>query len=61
MQARSAQAPVARDAFTQAMSRAVTGVSVVCAEGPLGPVALTVSAVAPRSPPASSVCTSMRW
>lgn len=58
MQARSAQAPVARDAFTQAMSRAVTGVSVVCAEGPVGPVALTVSAVASVSadPPLLLAC-----
>lgn len=56
--ARSLPLPVARDAFTQAMSRAVTGVSVVCAEGPQGRVALTVSAVASVSadPPLLLAC-----
>lgn len=50
--------PVGRDAFTQAMSRAATGVSVVCADGPEGRAALTVSAVASVSadPPMLLAC-----
>lgn len=52
----------AREAFTQAMSRAVTGVSVVCADTPQGRVALTVSAVASVSadPPLLLACVQRR-
>ncbi len=55
-------AAAAREAFTQAMSRAVTGVSVVCADTPQGRVALTVSAVASVSadPPLLLACVQRR-
>lgn len=50
--------PVARHVFIQAMSRAATGVSVVCAEGRQCRAALTVSAVASVSadPPMLLAC-----
>ncbi len=58
----AASAAVARETYTHAMSRAVTGVSVVCADGPDGRVALTVSAVSSVSadPPLLLACVQRR-
>jgi len=52
--------PVPRQAFVNAMARAVTGVSVVATDGPAGRFALTVSAVASVSaePPLLLACIS---
>jgi flavin reductase len=53
---------VSRDAFVAAMSRAVTGVSLVTTDGPAGRYAVTVSAVASVSadPPMVLACVNQR-
>ncbi len=58
----SAGRPVARDAFVAAMARAATGVWILATEGPVGPVALTVSAVSSVSadPPMVLACVNRR-